>query len=262
MISGSLIAIFAFHSFAWATGRFNSFGLLRVMTAVMPQAALLMALGVELILSTFKITRLTQYRLPWILAAIFLIVDLSQSRLNRIKLLEKNSVQLSVDKAVDLLDSLKIPYRQNLSLQGCAYAYLKLEKDPFGPFAEPIHALTEKNRRFPKGTIVLWDEFYSGFHYKVPRDSVLNDPRLEMITRYITSSPIAGEEKEMIILRVRDSFATDYSLDSTNRLLEGIVNQIQGDAAWMNKIKVQAEYNGISPDSCVRLNARYMIERQ
>ncbi|MBK9272362.1 MAG: hypothetical protein IPM48_12275 [Saprospiraceae bacterium] len=256
LIVGSLISTFLFHVYAWGMGRFNSFGLLRVMLAIAPCAALIGAYCGEFLYSKFTIRK--SIHLNLIFLVLIIIIDGFIFRTVTHKTFYKKPIQIAMDLTTDYVRREYPQISKTHLLSSAAYLPYSLNIDPFGPYFENLRAIHETNRKFPKGSLLIWDSHYSIYESQISLEQIKNDSRfLEIRSFSFGENP----EHRLVLFETKDGYTVDYADSLTMAQFNKIEQDILRNAEYMDKILIQSIYHNIGLDSCIRLNARYILER-
>jgi len=256
LIVGSFASIFLFHVYAWGMGKFNSFGLLRVMLAVAPCAALIGAYSIEFIHSKFPIPKAININLA--LLTLVIILDGFIFYTVTHKTFYKKPIQISMDLTTDFIKREYPNYAKTYFLMSSAYVPYNLNIDPYGPYFENLRGIHEEKRKFPKGSLLIWDSHYSVYESNVSLERIKNDPRFMEIRSFtFGENPV----NQSVIFETKE----EYTIDYTDSLVKVQFNKVEQDilknSEYLDKILMQSIFHNISLDSCIRLNVRYIMER-
>lgn len=170
------LAYFAAHSLVWWKGEGGSAGLIRVMAAVMPLAAIVSLRGFNLIYQLLKFNQFVQYGL--LLVFLFIVIrtpfqlfDVPVQRDSREKTIYEAAEWL---KSTDNFDE-KIYYYDT-------YFCHELDIDPFDKDRcnERVHSTQYHGKDIPAGSIVQWDAHF-GPERNLLLETMLNSPDFRLL---------------------------------------------------------------------------------
>lgn len=177
LISGSFVVYFVAHSLFWWQGAAGSYGLIRVMAAVVPCAVLVSLYGLN------QLTKLySEYKAAVVLTAVsitgFTLYNaLDQHGITRERD-EKQNIIFSTAEQIKKLRTAdcKIYYGYPLITHA-------LDGDPFNyeEFTE-MWAL-ESNENFKSGDLVVWDSHFGPLQYNISEQHLLAIPRMKEVYR-------------------------------------------------------------------------------
>lgn len=155
LIYGCFFTYFIAHSFFWRFGLFGSLGLIRVLAAVAPAAALIAVSGVSELGTLWP----TAKRLPQlVLAGACLITGLQTFRQTGFSFPINNDCQPAVD-AADWLNAQ--PDNNNLIYAHHPYLQFRLKRDPFDENSiRNYWQLTPDAAQLRPGTYLIWDSHF------------------------------------------------------------------------------------------------------
>jgi len=195
ILSGYIIYLSA-HSFVWWKGMGASLGLIRVMSAVMPLAAIVSLHGFNLIYTKIGKNKYLKYTLMVLVGFLiirtpFEIYKIPVKRDAREKVLYKSASWLKESKYKDE----KVYYYDT-------YFCHLLGVDPYDPEScqERIPLAKPSSMEIPIGCIVQWDAQFSPVSGKLPLDSLLNNERymlLESFKPEVSFTTFAGYNYEV-----------------------------------------------------------------
>jgi hypothetical protein len=178
LIVGGFAAFFVAHSLFWYLGIFNSMGLNRVLVSVLPLMALVAAAVPKLLLTLqWRKTPVTVVAVLFVAYLIAFPFTGNHASLHRYQL----QPQPELVMAKRVLKSLPEPVPAPVLSNAPYFTYL-LERNPFD-LQEHILLSSESLALAPAGSIVCWDNWFSTVEGGIPEQSLLNDPRLELIAR-------------------------------------------------------------------------------
>lgn len=195
LILGGYLLYFAAHSIVWWKGTGASAGLIRVMAAVMPLAAIVSLRGVNLVYQWLKFNQFVQY--AFLLIFLFFVIRTPFQIFN--VPVERDSREKVLFEAAEWLKSTDY-YQQKIYYYDTYFCY-ELAIDPFNDewCHERIPSTEIPGKDIPKGSIVQWDA-----HFGPERNLLLNT---------LQSSP---EFKQLKVFRPETNFKTyagkDYAV--------------------------------------------------
>ena len=260
LIVGSVMGFYFFHSYAWAAGRFNSYGLTRVMFAVMPMISILAWIPIEFISRNKTGRGINIIFVSSLIGIHFYTLYYGKYALKKDDFNIKTSQEVLV-KATNKLMQSEALYSSNLLLYDAPYLSVLLNIDPHGNKYERTLSILELNRRFPLNTIIIWDQYYSGDHSKILLDSLLQDNRLNLLFE-VNEYDYNGKIEKCAVFKIKPEFAIDYSSPEVQNKLEAIKINLVNDSLFFPKLKKQSFKIGVTMDSCLNLNAKYFLERE
>ncbi|MBK7799467.1 MAG: hypothetical protein IPJ53_10160 [Saprospiraceae bacterium] len=260
LVIGSIIGFYFFHSIAWATGRFNSLGLTRVMFGILPMISIIAVIP-------FEFLEEVQFKLNFKSTLIYSLISLHLFMLYSGEYsLKWNDYHLKTSQnilveTVKKLKKFEPDYSQRLLLYDAPFISVLLNIDPYGNGYERCTSILDKSRVFPLNTIIIWDQYYSGIHSKINLDSLVNDNRLVFLFETNQYNEM-GQKEKCAVFKIKPEYTLDYSLPEIHKKLEAIKEDLVRDITFFPKVEKQAYKLGISIDSCLNLNAKYFLERK
>ncbi|MCC3157638.1 hypothetical protein LJ737_10335 [Hymenobacter sp. 15J16-1T3B] len=178
LVYGSVVVYLCAHTVFWALGLFASFGMTRVMDAVMPLLAVIALQGLHLLTRLAPAPR--RQTLAYALAAAVLVFPLTGARTGfrwrtdfsrpaEQQLLEHVAGQLRPRAAGRLL------------LWDHPYWGVALNLDPFAPRRHQLLNTWRENQPVPAGTLLLWDNWFSSTEARVSYGQLRQDARLRLV---------------------------------------------------------------------------------
>ncbi|HKL09392.1 MAG TPA: hypothetical protein VJ896_11500 [Bacteroidales bacterium] len=184
LILGGYFLYFAAHSIVWWKGTGGSAGLIRVMAAVMPLAAIVSLRGFNLVYQWLKFNQFVQYAvllifLFFVIRTPFQIFDVPVERDSREKVLFEAAEWL---RTTDY-------YQQKIYYYDTYFCY-KLAIDPFdkGRCHERIPSTENPAIDIPPGSIVQWDAHF-GPERNLPLNTLQNSPEFKQLKVF---RPVSG----------------------------------------------------------------------
>lgn len=193
LIVGCFAAFFSFHSYAWATGSFKSFGLLRVMVGIMPCIALICCQPIEYAVTLFPKQKIFIQSGILILAFILLLIPNNFSlHKNQFEL---HADQLAINEASDFIRKNYPDYKGYHFFYDATYIAMALHQDIFSERKTMVEFKTFS--QLPKKSFVIWDDWFAPVEGKIQLDELKNDRRLKMVKGFYASDE--GGERAVIL---------------------------------------------------------------
>ena len=186
LIPGIYFTFLAAHSYAWWKGIGNSLGLIRVIGAVTPLAALISLSGFNAILEIFS----KYIRIKIILAAtiLLLVIDVGVTRHKYgFKMSEPQKVLVEASNYIksNNLDKNKIycydsfiPYSLGID------PYDNSRCSPWGTPKVPV-----VSEAIPNNSIIMWDAHFGPNEGRTPLEKLINDPGLKLLKVFEPKTP-------------------------------------------------------------------------
>lgn len=178
LVFGTFLTYLALHSVLWRFGLFGSFGMLRVMAAVSPLAAV----GIVIAMNGLRMATL---RRGWTDAAVTALVGLVVSA-NAYQSLSQPLIPFGLSGEGRLaMQAAGWIQEQRLDdeLMYCEHPYItfNLDRDRFD--RSRTRSLWDLNGTGPwqPGALVVWDSHFGPAEVGIPLDRLRNDPRLELL---------------------------------------------------------------------------------
>lgn len=178
LVYGSVVVYLGAHTVFWALGLFASFGMTRVMDAVVPLMALIALQGLGLLTSLVPEPR--RQLVVYVVAAAVLIFPLTGARTGfrwRTDFSRPAEQQLLEDVAAQL----KPQTAGRLLLWDHPYWGLALGLDPFDPRRHQLLDTWREQQPVPAGTLLLWDNWFSPTEARVSYQQLRQDARLRLV---------------------------------------------------------------------------------
>jgi len=185
LIFGSFISIFIAHSIFWWLGIFNSMGLPRVLNAIVPLIAIISLVGFQMVISWFRNPIIKNLLICGIslLICIYPFTRRPQGVVFNNKLFVQEENKLIAEEVVPYLKKEFPDYSARTLYFSHPYLSLALHIDYFDPkhHREIQNLLIDKVER---GSIVIWDEWFSVIEGGVSEDQLYSDDRLELMQTF------------------------------------------------------------------------------
>lgn len=179
LVPGSFLIYFAAHSYAWWKGIGNSLGLIRVIAAVAPAAAITAVIGLDKILVYLK--RISNY-LKWIaaLGAIIWITIIGAETY-------KNTFRLSPPEQ---LMNQTVAFIKSDHLEGKPVFYFdpyfiyKLGADPYSGNVKQWYPKGDHPvKELPEGSVIVWDAHFGPNEGCMPLNKLLKNKNIEILKK-------------------------------------------------------------------------------
>jgi len=181
LVYGICVIYFMAHSAFWALGIFNSFGLLRVMTGVIPLMAIISLRGFNAISQIFRFNWLKYFLIACVM--IFPFIN------NKYAFKWKRDFSLKADQQAELElgDYVKqnFPdYKNQVFFYEPAYLSVTLDIDYFDSTKHKRLLNSFAGNNFPDGSFLIWDDWFAPVEGKVELQQVINDGRFELLQTF------------------------------------------------------------------------------
>jgi hypothetical protein len=186
LLYGSIVVYIAAHSAFWALGLFQSFGMTRVLAALIPLMAVVALSGLDAI-SRLVPTEPARTRLRLGLAALVFIYPCTGLNL-ALRWQRDFGPQGDLVLGQQLADWLKATYPQGPKplVTAMPSVFLQLGIDPFAPSVH-LPGVVMSNEPLPPGTVVVWDDRLAVTDHGLTREHLLRDSRYQL--RWQGSTP-------------------------------------------------------------------------
>lgn len=252
LIFGSISGIYFFHTYAWAMGKYNSAGLIRVIYIVLPLMSIINVFGFNRLSSLFhKITfpRLVLY------SCLLNTLLVSYNLLSKDKcILSEN--QNKIKTLVNYLKDSCVIDEHSYFIVDNSYAKSLLGIGPISDNTTNIGTLLEKNRKYPTHSYIIWD-YYSSFNFSLTLDSIINQGKFDLLK--LIRSEQNPESEPIALLKIKPAYTINFKDSLTNVKYIETKNSISHDKNYMTHVKRQAFLKNITIDSCLGINAKYIM---
>lgn len=184
LAGGSFLIYYAAHSYSWWSGKGNSLGLLRVITAVLPAAAIISHAGYSLICNYLK-----RLKFPTVIITLVVLILLVHSAvIYRYPIApyaeEKVISQASKWIKDNGLANKKLYYYHNLFA-------MFLNKDPMNEDEGKmmIHFTSIKPDQIPIGALLAWDAHFGPNEGGIPIETILSDSTFKLLKIFEPETP-------------------------------------------------------------------------
>lgn len=198
LIGGSFLALFLFHTFAWAFGMFNSMGLRRVMVAVMPSMVVMVLLGFNLLVENrfWKNTSMKRAVKALILTTIVLFpFTENHAAIHWDRSLSLRPDQMLEKKAGELLE--KQPAKGH-HVHSSPYLSVVLGHDHFDPNVR-TSLCSWSLSILRHNDIVVWNNWSDQKCDPMPLERLRSEPRLKQLDSFQTSN--AERSFQLVVFR-------------------------------------------------------------
>lgn len=199
LVYGGFLANFIGHSAFWALGIFNSFGLIRVLIGVLPLAAIICLRGLNMIALIFKS--------PTIRFILFVFVIAFPFTGHRYSFHWNQSFELRADQDAELemADYIKKnypDYKNYPFFYEACWVSVVLGLDHFDETQHRrfLHAFEDNN--FPKGSFLVWDDWFAPVEGQVQLEQVEKDTRFEHLQTF-TKIDFWGNTRTVKLFRTK-----------------------------------------------------------
>lgn len=193
----------AAHSVAWWKGVGGSLGLIRVMAAVMPLAAIIGLRGFNFIFDFLKFNQFVQLGFKTIILVLIIklpfdFYKVPVKRDGREKVIYQAASWVKSNN----LDTNKIYYYD-------LYFIHQLKMNPFDQekCSEKIPDVSSPGINMPEGSILQWDAHFGPNEGHLPLDSLLNNPKFKLLRKFNPEKPfnvLNGYNYEVFIFQRTD----------------------------------------------------------
>ena len=273
LVAGSFMVYFAAHSVFWWKGLFNSYGLMRVIAAVMPCAALLALRAINdltVISSKLKIIQNIILLLcpAWMAVFIFTVGHFSIKEIPDAEL---------IDETTDWFKN--TDYKNNIAAYMFPYLVYKLDRDPFDySKVREIWGLekADPSKFLPDGAIIFWDSHFAPNEGMLPFNKLIDNPSFTLLKRFKSLSKgifLGGEFETDVfkktppdsanIIQNHKIFSELDSLYNTRLYkIKGYKYRMKHDDKWIKEIKHKAKERKISVDSMLSIDAEWLLKKE
>jgi len=181
LIYGSFAAYFIGHSAFWALGIFNSMGLIRVLTGIIPLIALISLRGINALSDLFKSRKLKYFLLA--LVFVFLFIH------NKYSLRWKRDFSLKADQhaELELADYIKKnypDYKNYVFYYEPPYPSVVLDINYFDTSQHKRLLGAFEENKFPAGSFLIWDDWFAPVEGHVQLEQVEKDTGFQYLQTF------------------------------------------------------------------------------
>ncbi len=211
LVYGSFFAIWLSHTIFWTFGLFNSLGLVRVLIAVAPCAAIIGLRGLNLVLSVNFFASTPAMR---ILAGGFLTLAVFMTPFIQLDYrcsFELNGNQQSLQDAGE---------KYNKQLEGytiyasAPYALIPFNCDPFDTTRNKRLKEIHSEKQFPERSAIVWDGFYAPNEDKVALANLMENERFELLDIF-EAKDCRGNTSKSAVFLIKSGSETKWLVKDT-----------------------------------------------
>lgn len=163
LFMGIFFLYFTFHSYAWAMGKFNSFGMTRVLIGIMPIAAFFNIWLINKLAFKFHLNQ------QWVSIIVVILCTGFAFAQNPVSL---SISDLKLSPTQQLMVQVALKFKTKIQKSpviycGDQYLLMKTGIDPWSGYAKKMHGL--KTDSVQKGALVFWDSYYSPRDYGIEK---------------------------------------------------------------------------------------------
>lgn len=217
LISGSYGVYLAAHSYSWWSGKGNSLGLLRVMAAVTPAAALMAAAGIHYVGAQFS-----KIKIKETYVALTLVLWVAWTSLNRPFLYQPSKEEVEITRAARWLKENKLLDRKIYYFHPLTGIITGREGFEDEKGAMMVHFAGFNADEVSPGALVVWDAHFGPNEGQTSLESLIDNPAFRMLVEIKPEEPFKTlrnlDFKVCIFERLKD-FKISGETDSTLRML-------------------------------------------
>lgn len=182
-----LVYLFA-HSFVWAKGIGGSAGLIRVMAAVMPVAAIVSLRGFNFIIRLLKFNQFAQYGLALLFAILLIKLPFQLYNIP----VKRDAREKVIHEAANWLQSSKL-YNNKIYYYDTYFCY-ELDIDPYNQqrCIERIPSYKNPGKDMPIGSVVEWDAHFAPTSGYLPLDSLILNKKFVLLASFKPEKPFSN----------------------------------------------------------------------
>jgi hypothetical protein len=246
LVFGSFFAIWLSHTIFWTFGLFNSLGLVRVLIAVAPCAAIICLRGFNLILSMNLIASTPAMR---ILAGLFLTLAVIVTPFIQLDYkcsFELNGNQQSLQNAGEKYGKQLEGYTIYAS---SPYSLIPFNCDPFDTTRNKRLKEIHSENQFPEKSAIVWDGFYAPNEDKVALANLLEEERFELLDIFEAQDCMGNAGKSAVFLIKTGAKAkwmvkdTIYNIDFESEPVSGNITTTAFSGKYSCKIDQANPYS-------------------
>jgi glycosyltransferase involved in cell wall biosynthesis len=203
LVFGCFGVYFAGHSLFWALGIFNSFGLIRVMMAVLPLIGLICARGINFVTTPLDTAFKSRFLL-WLSVTLIIVYPFIAFKYGYSW---KRDFSLKADQAAEnrLADFVKenFPgYKKNIFYYEACHLSVALDNNYFDSTQHKrLFGAFEENN-FPDGSFIVWDDWFARMEGRVELHQLEKDPRFQWLGTF-TEKDFWGVKRVVKLFRVK-----------------------------------------------------------
>lgn len=204
LVAGSFVAVFVMHSIFWWLSVFNSMGLARVLIAVVPLVALISLAGLQTISNRIQNTKMRSTLISGIvlLVCFYPFTERPEGIVFNDKLFVVEENKLIANEVVPYIKKQFPNYSETRLYFSHPYLGLALDLDYFDPahHQEMQHLITDD---ISKGTIIIWDDWYSLREGGIALSFFSDENRFELLQTF--QKQIKDRKIEYAVLKAKTS---------------------------------------------------------
>ncbi|MBP9884389.1 MAG: hypothetical protein KBF32_13355, partial [Chitinophagales bacterium] len=197
LVYASFFAIWLSHTIFWTFGLFNSLGLVRVLIAVAPCAAIICLHGFNLILNVNFITSNPAMRLVASISLTVCVIVTPFIQLDYKCSFELNGNQQSLQDAGKKYGKQLEGYTIYAS---SPYSLIPFNCDPFDTRRNRRLKEIHLEKQFPEKSAIVWDGFYAPNEDKVALANLMEDERFELLDIFEAQDCMGNTSKSAVFL--------------------------------------------------------------
>lgn len=180
IIPSILIAFFLVHSWMWYKGFGGSLGLIRVMTAIIPMAAIIATIAYEKIINNIPFPIITHLILPIIISIYVIKTPFVQNQLP----IPQGWEEKEIERLAEFVNNNNLINDSNRVFYAAPTVALYLNIDPFDINKKGTLDDVRSNREHLKsGDLIVWDAHFGPNESRIPLDSLMQDSSLKLIKK-------------------------------------------------------------------------------
>ncbi len=195
LVIGSFLAFFVAHSVFWYLGIFNSFGMKRVLIAVIPLIIIIAMYGIQFIMDTILHKKIKKGIVTIILIYIVIFPFTSNpAAYNKTKDFELENSQQNAYHIYNFLERKNL-IQYNCYFDFCYFFILYNNKS----FEDKQHTWLYKERlqQLSKNDIIIWDNWYAQHQYGISLDTLI---KMEQQLRLKKIFEVNSSQKDKFII--------------------------------------------------------------
>ena len=197
LVYASFFAIWLSHTIFWAFGLFNSLGLVRVLIAVAPCAAIICLRGFNLILKMNFINSNPAMLLVASISLTACVIVTPFIQLDYQCSFELNGNQQSLQDAGEKYSGQLEGYTIYAS---SPYSLIPFSCDPFDTTRNRRLKQIHLQKQFPEKSAIIWDGFYAPNEDKVALANLMDDERFELLDIFEAQDCMGNTSKSAVFL--------------------------------------------------------------
>ncbi len=216
LVPGIFLLFFAAHSYVWWKGIGNSLGLIRVIGAVTPLAAITAVAGIDFFDKSISQLKKPYSHLKWLLL-LPVILDIKYTTKHAEYGLRKSRPQQILTRAVDYIND--HGFKNHKIYYFNTFVPFLLDVDPYNPLQAQrgVPQVPEISASLTDSSIIVWDAHFGPNEGRTPLSILLNDTGLIVEKVFRPKTPfkvLGGYNYEVYIFRKKKSSGKSF-LSST-----------------------------------------------